>query len=159
MCRMNGINVIHGGHNALRFTPNFNVTRPEIDMQVRIVEQILGICGKSSMQTLGEALATKDEGGHSAQVVLEGHLFDTGVINKAFDLIESVSEVRQKVTSIRVGENDREESLVTLQINGNTRSGLEDVISRLRLICEGNKRVRMIMANQLEDGINLISKI
>ena len=30
MCRENGLNVIHGGKNALRFTPYFNITRDEM---------------------------------------------------------------------------------------------------------------------------------
>merc|ERR1712187_245279 len=32
--RRRGINVIHGGTNALRFTPNFDITRQEADMQI-----------------------------------------------------------------------------------------------------------------------------
>ncbi len=35
--RMNGIEMIHGGENGLRFTPPFNITTEEIDV---IVEQI-----------------------------------------------------------------------------------------------------------------------
>ena len=32
LCRKNGLNVIHGGKNALRFTPNFNITDDEIEL-------------------------------------------------------------------------------------------------------------------------------
>merc|ERR1719199_2203403 len=39
--RRRGINVIHGGTNALRFTPNFDITKDEIDMQVAHVRQVL----------------------------------------------------------------------------------------------------------------------
>jgi len=39
--RMRGINVIHGGTNALRFTPNFDITREEADMQIEHVRDIL----------------------------------------------------------------------------------------------------------------------
>tara|TARA_B100001287_G_scaffold273492_1_gene277046 strand:- start:796 stop:2247 length:1452 start_codon:yes stop_codon:yes gene_type:complete len=37
MCRKNGLNVIHGGKNALRFTPYFNITTQEI----HLIENIL----------------------------------------------------------------------------------------------------------------------
>jgi len=39
--RLRGINVIHGGTNALRFTPNFDITREEADMQISHVRDIL----------------------------------------------------------------------------------------------------------------------
>lgn len=39
--RLRGVNVIHGGTNALRFTPNFDVTKEEIDMQVAHVRQVI----------------------------------------------------------------------------------------------------------------------
>merc|ERR1712195_234749 len=35
--RLRGINVIHGGTNALRFTPNFDITKAEADMQIEHV--------------------------------------------------------------------------------------------------------------------------
>lgn len=37
--RRHGINVIHGGTNALRFTPNFDITKEEVDMQVAHVRE------------------------------------------------------------------------------------------------------------------------
>jgi len=39
--RRRGINVIHGGTNALRFTPNFDITKAEADMQVAHVREVL----------------------------------------------------------------------------------------------------------------------
>jgi len=41
LLRRRGVNVIHGGTNALRFTPNFDITREEIDMQVEHVREVL----------------------------------------------------------------------------------------------------------------------
>jgi acetylornithine/succinyldiaminopimelate/putrescine aminotransferase len=41
MLRRRGVNVIHGGTNALRFTPNFDITKEEIDMQVEHVRDVL----------------------------------------------------------------------------------------------------------------------
>jgi acetylornithine/succinyldiaminopimelate/putrescine aminotransferase len=38
-CRRHGLGVIHGGKNALRFTPHFSVTSDELDLLVRVVRQ------------------------------------------------------------------------------------------------------------------------
>ena len=40
-CRKNGLGVIHGGQNALRFTPHFAITSQEIDMIVQIVKEAI----------------------------------------------------------------------------------------------------------------------
>ena len=40
-CRRRGLGVIHGGVNALRFTPHFNITSKEIDLIVDIVRESL----------------------------------------------------------------------------------------------------------------------
>lgn len=40
-CRRRGLGVIHGGENALRFTPHFNITSEEIDLIVKIVRESL----------------------------------------------------------------------------------------------------------------------
>ena len=40
-CRRRGLGVIHGGKNALRFTPHFNITSNEIDLIVDIVRESL----------------------------------------------------------------------------------------------------------------------
>jgi len=40
-CRKRGLGVIHGGKNALRFTPHFNITSEEIDLIVKIVRESL----------------------------------------------------------------------------------------------------------------------
>lgn len=41
LLRRRGVNVIHGGTNALRFTPNFDITKAEVDMQVHHVREVL----------------------------------------------------------------------------------------------------------------------
>lgn len=38
--RQNGIGVIHGGHNALRFTPHFGLTEAELDLMVSEVDKV-----------------------------------------------------------------------------------------------------------------------
>ena len=40
-CRINGLGVIHGGQNALRFTPHFGITSDEIDLVIDIVRDCL----------------------------------------------------------------------------------------------------------------------
>ena len=40
-CRKRGLGVIHGGKNALRFTPHFNITSEEIELIVKIVRESL----------------------------------------------------------------------------------------------------------------------
>ena len=40
-CREQGLGVIHGGKNALRFTPHFGLTSAEIDLIVSIVKDCL----------------------------------------------------------------------------------------------------------------------
>ena len=46
-CRRHGIGVIHGGKNALRFTPHFNLTSAEIDLICHVLRQafrsVLGV--------------------------------------------------------------------------------------------------------------------
>ena len=39
ICRKNGLNVIHGGKNALRFTPYFNITKREIELVYLLLDK------------------------------------------------------------------------------------------------------------------------
>lgn len=41
LLRQRGVNVIHGGTNALRFTPNFDITKKEADLQIHAVKEVL----------------------------------------------------------------------------------------------------------------------
>lgn len=40
-CRLEGLNVIHGGDNALRFTPYFDITMEEIELVGNILEKVI----------------------------------------------------------------------------------------------------------------------
>ncbi len=40
-CRRRGLGVIHGGENALRFTPHFGITSEEIDLITNIVREAI----------------------------------------------------------------------------------------------------------------------
>ena len=39
--RFNGLNVIHGGENSLRFTPNFNMSKEEVGLIVNATRQAM----------------------------------------------------------------------------------------------------------------------
>ncbi|MCP4273426.1 MAG: lysine 6-aminotransferase, partial [Gammaproteobacteria bacterium] len=39
--RQQGLGVIHGGENSLRFTPHFNITSEEIELIITAVRQAL----------------------------------------------------------------------------------------------------------------------
>ena len=41
LCRTMGLGIIHGGKNALRFTPHFGITSEEIDLIIEIVQRAL----------------------------------------------------------------------------------------------------------------------
>ncbi len=51
-CRRHGLGVIHGGQNAIRFTPRFDITTEEIDLIIEILHE----CFTRVLQ--GEALTT-----------------------------------------------------------------------------------------------------
>ena len=40
-CRKNGLGVIHGGINALRYTPHFNITSEEVDLVIDITRDAI----------------------------------------------------------------------------------------------------------------------
>lgn len=48
-CRRHGLGVIHGGKNALRFTPHFAITSEEIALVVRVVRQGLRAVASAQM--------------------------------------------------------------------------------------------------------------
>ncbi len=45
-CRRHGVGVIHGGQNALRFTPHFRITSAEIDIVINVVRDGLNVLWK-----------------------------------------------------------------------------------------------------------------
>ena len=40
-CRRHGLGIIHGGENAIRFTPHFRLTSAEIDLIISIIKDAL----------------------------------------------------------------------------------------------------------------------
>jgi 4-aminobutyrate aminotransferase-like enzyme len=47
-CRFNGLGVIHGGQNALRFTPHFKISSAEIDLIIDILRQALRLFARTT---------------------------------------------------------------------------------------------------------------
>lgn len=41
LCRKKGLGVIHGGQNALRFTPHFRITEPEVHLMTEILDEVI----------------------------------------------------------------------------------------------------------------------
>ncbi|MBX2800248.1 MAG: aminotransferase class III-fold pyridoxal phosphate-dependent enzyme [Myxococcales bacterium] len=58
-CRQHGLGVIHGGKNALRFTPHFGITTEEVDLVVAVVRQAI-----RAMLGLPEAVGSAKEREH-----------------------------------------------------------------------------------------------
>ena len=40
-CRKQGLGVIHGGINALRYTPHFNITTEEVDLVIDVTRRAI----------------------------------------------------------------------------------------------------------------------
>ena len=40
-CRKLGLGIIHGGENALRFTPHFGITDAEVEMMTDVLDEVL----------------------------------------------------------------------------------------------------------------------
>ncbi len=56
-CRKHGIGVIHGGKNALRFTPHFNITSAEIDLICHVLRQAFrGVVELDQLQAIREGV-------------------------------------------------------------------------------------------------------
>jgi acetylornithine/succinyldiaminopimelate/putrescine aminotransferase len=54
--RMNGIGVIHGGENSLRFTPHFNISSMEVDLVVERIRD--AVVNGPKVRILEEALVS-----------------------------------------------------------------------------------------------------
>jgi 4-aminobutyrate aminotransferase-like enzyme len=54
--RMEGLGVIHGGENALRFTPNFLFTKSEVDLQVDALDRYLTEYSGGSASPVGTSI-------------------------------------------------------------------------------------------------------
>ena len=121
--RLQGVGVIHGGENALRFTPHFRVTREEIDLQVHTLERFLKATGYLTPQL--EQIEHASEGvkgrtgsdftGESLMYFIKGHLFDRNVVNAILNAVES-HQCMANITRLRLGCCATEESEMTLEV-------------------------------------------
>jgi acetylornithine/succinyldiaminopimelate/putrescine aminotransferase len=58
LCRRQGLGVIHGGVNALRFTPHFRITEKEVELILSVVRDVLskvGTAGLSKSEELAQS--------------------------------------------------------------------------------------------------------
>lgn len=150
--RKQGLGVIHGGHNALRFTPHFKITKDEMDMQVEFIRSLLCRTPLEYFKDLGGRInrmpRTVSERTSSAdaiapgspkkrvEVTLKGHLFDKNVINTVLDKVEAVKG-SANIIELRLGQSEKEETVATVEmfVNSNSAAGL--VCEMNNLNCSG----------------------
>jgi len=138
--RRHGVNVIHGGTNALRFTPNLNITKEEIDMQVAHVRQFLAQT-QQALERLPviKALdsgrkAGEPEASSVCALRLTGHLFDSQFINRVLDMAEQ-DKAKAIVHNVLVGRSKDEASVATLQVYADAASTLKDLVAKVGGAC------------------------
>jgi hypothetical protein len=120
--RSQGVGVIHGGENALRFTPHFNVGKDEIDLQVNTLERFLKATGYLTpqleliehVQEESRCRSTSDFPGEVRMYFIKGHLFDRNVVNKLLNVIETNASVAN-IARLRLGCCASEESEMTME--------------------------------------------
>lgn len=154
--RRHGVNVIHGGTNALRFTPNLNVTKAELDMQVAHVRQFL----VGTMGALERLPAIKNfdamhgvaPDGPSSVCALRfvGHLFDNQFINRVLDMAEN-EQAKAIVHNIIVGRSRDEASVATMQMYADTSARLQSLINKVQECCGADA----VQLSVLTDGYDL----
>lgn len=133
--RLQGVGVIHGGENALRFTPHFRVTKDEIDLQVHTLERFLKATGYLTPQLeLIETVNGENRGrmgsdftGESAILFVRGHLFDRNVVNEILNLVEK-RQCSCDISRLRLGCCAEEESEMTLTIRAMDGVAIQSVV-------------------------------
>ena len=125
--RTQGVGVIHGGENALRFTPHFNVTKAEIDLQVSTLERFLRATGylAPQLEQIEKTALTKDrsDSADCQMLFIKGHLFDKNVVNQILHQIEQ-HKCLANISRLRLGCSTTDESEMTLEISGNIGEAL-----------------------------------
>lgn len=107
MLRKQGLGVIHGGHNALRFTPHFRITKEEMDMQVDFVRAFLKRMNQEQYQLLVPRLAQsmgspKKSAANRMELSMKGHLFDDNIIGEVLNRVEKY-EGCARMLQLRLG--------------------------------------------------------
>lgn len=133
--RTQGIGVIHGGENALRFTPHFRVSAAEIDLQVSTLERFLKATGyltpqlgliEKSVEEVRDRIGS-DFLGSTALFFVKGHLFDQNVVNQILNAVES-NKCMANITRLRLGCCATEESEMTLEIKAMEQEAIAHVV-------------------------------
>jgi acetylornithine/succinyldiaminopimelate/putrescine aminotransferase len=142
--RTQGVGVIHGGENALRFTPHFEVTNDEIDIQVSTLERFLQATGHlvpqlgmiEHVQEESKDRSGSDFSGESCMYFIKGHLFDRNVVNKLLNTIES-KQCIASISRLRLGCCATEESEMTIAIKS-IGGDIHAVQPLMEFICKEN---------------------
>jgi len=125
--RCQGVGVIHGGENALRFTPHFLVSKDEIDLQIDTLERFLKATGYLApqlglielVQEESRGRASSDFHGEVRMYFIKGHLFDKNIVNQLLNVIESKGCVAN-ISRLRLGCCASEESEMTMEIRASS---------------------------------------
>ena len=125
--RTQGLGVVHGGENALRFTPHFSITSEEIDLQVSMVEQFL-LRAPAALENLS---ASSTSGKFESSLKLRGHLFDTNLVNDALHIVETFAALA-KFENLRLGATKADETELTLVFSAPKVDAVADLENTLR---------------------------
>ena len=140
--RAQGVGVIHGGENALRFTPHFNVSEEEIDLQVQTLERFLQATGYLGAQMEKIELAVESARGRTGSEVpgdmqmifVKGHLFDKNIVNQILHEVEN-AKCLANITRLRLGCSQTEPSEMTMELRGIDSRVPESLVTVLMKMC------------------------
>lgn len=154
--RTQGVGVIHGGENALRFTPHFRVNKLEIDLQVATLHKFLNATGylTPQLELIDRASKPVTPQHVFAVFFVKGHLFDRNVVNGILTAIEAAEGCRAEISRLRLGCSATEESEMTLEISALDEVNLEQASSTVTNLalangCTIKPTTREIEANRL----------
>jgi len=136
LLRQRGIGVIHGGDNALRFTPHFKITKDEIDLQVDSVrdylnrvpyQKIVELNARKSLIRAEDSSPTTPRS--SREFTLVGHLFDRNAINQVLNVVEDYHG-SATILRLQLGDTVHERSITTIQVR--CREKLDDMMKKIQ---------------------------
>ena len=127
--RTQGLGVVHGGENALRFTPHFSITSDEIDLQVSMVEKFL-LRAPVALESLAAPISNT-QGNFERSIKMRGHLFDTNLVNDALHIVETFTALA-RFENLRLGATKADETELTLVFSATESSAVETLAETLR---------------------------
>jgi len=136
--RQQGLGVIHGGDNALRFTPHFHITKDEIDLQVDMVRNYLMRVPYDrigNIQSRTRKRVRSEERAHDEvdptvckKIKVTGHLFDRNVINQLLNLVEE-HHGTASLEEVKLGEN--KDHLTSAEFKLNCPKGIDNLCVKI----------------------------